>query len=384
MKKKTEAVLAAILALCMAFMLAACGNKGNEGSTPAESTQAGQESATEAQEKADASEATEEAPSVNVANPWQDGVSEQDVYVLVNAYFIVPDGAEGVLYRVLPSENLAEMDYKLDGMDFTARMKSTDTFEDISGMNYKWDVDEEQSVCGSEGRLRRAVTDEETADSLLWLDKPMHVMFSLSTAGKDLDGFDIVALAESTYQPADDSFMPGSFVEEKVEKSIFDSYDEILTYLDKGNAYAYFELEGYDGKLLAVTEETYDDLEGHQAAIEATFYGMFNGNVRFIGNAFSSGTAYPIRCDGAVIYAGGNHEYQSEFMNEDGTALIVKDYMYESIDEDGSVSYSGFRRQTNTSVDETVPADAEEGGKLFTSLVEEMTGKPVMDFTVVK
>ena len=191
---------------------------------------------------------------------------------------------------------------------------------------------------------------------------------------------DTVSMTENV-APSEE-FMPGSFVEEAAGKGTFESYDELLSYLKKDNGYAFFELEGYDGKLLAVTEQTFDDLEGHRAAIEATFYGETDGQVRFVGNAFSDGTAYPIRCDGKVIYSGGNHEFNSEFMNKDGNALIVKDYMVVDYDENGEASYYGFHRETNTSEDEDIPSDPAEAEKVFDSLFAEMGDKEVMDFTV--
>ena len=333
----------------------------------------------------DADEASNEPEegTAAIGNPWKDDVSADDVYDLVDAYFIVPDGAEHVLYRTLESQKLAEMQFSLDGLDFVARMKPTDAFEDISGMHCVWTVDDEQKVGPSDGRARRQITDEETSDSLLWRDDAMGIMFSLVTSAKDLDGFDIVGVAEQMYQPEDSGFMPGSFVEEAAGKSNFESFDELLSFLKKGQGYAYIELEGFDGKLLAVTDATYDDTEGHQAAMDVTFYGEYDGQICFIGNAFSSGTAYPVRCDGTAIYSAGNHEFQSEIMGEDGRALIVKEYMYVDYDENGKASYSGFIREDNSSEPQPVPEDPAEAEKLFGSLFEGLEDKPVIDFTVV-
>ena len=183
-------------------------------------------------------------------------------------------------------------------------------------------------------------------------------------------------------EPAEE-FMPGSFVEYAAGKETFESFDELISYLKDGEAYTYFDIEGFDGQLLAVTDGTFKDLEGHNAAIEATFYGNVDGTVRFVGNAFSGGTAYPIRCDGAVIYAAGNHEYQSEFMGADGTALIVKDYIHVEYDESGNASYTGFMRDTNASDGDDIPDDPKEAEKIFEELSDGLYDKPVMDFTIV-
>ena len=181
----------------------------------------------------------------------------------------------------------------------------------------------------------------------------------------------------------EEEFMPGSFVEVAAGKETFESFDELISYLKDGEAYTYFDIEGFDGQVLAVTDGTFDDLEGHTAAIDTTFYGEIDGTVCFIGNAFSGGTAYPIRCDGTVIYAAGNHEYQSEFMGPDGRALIVKDYVHVDYDENGNASYSGFRRGTNTSDGEDIPSDPAEAEKIFEELFADLEDKPVLDFTVV-
>ena len=118
--------------------------------------------------------------------------------------------------------------------------------------------------------------------------------------------------------------------------------------------------------------------------MDATFYGEVNGAVRFVGNAFSDGTAYPLRCDGKLVYDAGNHRYESEFMTPNGDALMVKDYVSQDYDDAGNVSYSGFLRDDNTSDGDDLPEDPKECEKIFNSLMDAMQEKPVMDFTVVE
>ena len=367
------------------MMLTSCGSSAGEPVSDAGETAASEvlESLDEKKEETAATESTggEDSGNTRLANPWKDNVSADDVYDLVNAYFIVPLGATNEVYRIMESDKLAEMDFERDGLKFTARMKPASAFEDISGMNYEWTADEPDDNIGDESRARRFISDEETVDSLLWYDKTSGMMFSLSTSDKDLDGFDITAIASEMYQPETEEFMPGSFVEEAAGKNNFTSYDEVLSYLKTGNGYAYFELEGYDGKLLAVAEKIYDDKEGHKVASEATFYGDFNGTVKFVGNAFSGGEAYPLKCDKTAVYDARDNAYESEFMGPQGDALIVKDYIIEDTDEQGNVTYSGFRRAENTSEGDDLPKDPAEAGKVFSSLMEEYGKKPVMEFT---
>lgn len=330
-------------------------------------------------------EATEEEGFVNMGNPWTDDASAEDVYALVNAYFIVPDGATDVIYRLLPSENLAEMQFDLDGLHFNARMKPSDTLEDISGVHGEWTSDMEDELNGSEARLRAMVDEEEMVHNIIWIDHVTGLVYSLTTQDKDLDGFDITAVAGSMYQPESEEFMPGSFVEEAAGKETFESFDELLSYLQPGNAYAYLELTDFDGKLIAVTEQSYDDLEGHNAAIEATFYGDVDGAVRFIGNAFSGGTAYPIRTDGTHIYYGSNRGFESEIMTSDGRSLMIEDTITYDYDEDGNEVYSGFLREDNKTFDSLdLPEDPEETAKLLDQMYEEYEKAEIINFTVVE
>ena len=138
--------------------------------------------------------------------------------------------------------------------------------------------------------------------------------------------------------------MPASFVEENAGKERFTGFDELISFLKPGQGYAYIELTGYDGKALAVTEETFDDPDGHKASTDVAVYAEVNGEVKNIGNAFSSGNAYPVRCDGSLLYTGSDHEYGSYFVTGDGDGLMMKDSITEESDEGGNVSYFGFTR----------------------------------------
>ena len=325
--------------------------------------------------------------TVAMGNPWKDDVSADEVYELVDAYFIVPDGAEDVTYRINESDRLAEMDFTLDDLKFCARMKPTELLEDISGLYYEWDGELDDTVSGAEAKFRSAVSDSEMVHNVIWFDES-GMSFSLMTSDKDLDGFDITAVVEAMYQPegnSEDDFMPSSFVEENAGKERFDSYDELISFLKPGQGYAYIELTGYDGKILAVTEETFDDPDGHKASSDAAVYAEINGEVKNIGNAFCSGTAYPLRCDGSLLYTGGDNEYGSYFVTGDGDGLMMKDSITEESDEDGKASYFGFTRETNDFDDtKDIPEDPAEGEKLFKELRDKAMKQQVIDFTVVE
>ncbi len=374
-KNVTVRILCAVMT-AMLFMLAtACGNKA-----------AGESSAA----------AKEEEAKKNMGNPWVD-ITEAEAQEIIPRLFVAPEGSTSQVWMKCEAlgdtekgiSPVVQLSFMLDGMDFTARAQSgVDENADIAGNYVEWSDGPDEVTLSTwgggnmTGKTCRAETGTGYVDQITWYDVEIGILYSLSVAAEDLDGFDIQAVAESM-APAEE-FMPGSFVEEKAGKESFESYEELISYLEKDNGYTYFKLEGYDGELLAVTEETFDDLDGHRASIDATFYGERDGQIRFVGNAFSDGTAYPIRCDGELIYNAGNHEYNSQFMNTTGDALIVKDYIHVDYDESGTPTYSGFRRETNASDSVDIPSDKAEAEKLFGSLVDEMGKKPVMDFTVIE
>lgn len=395
--KKSIAVRIAGLAMAGLLMtLSACGSNADAGKgaepAAAENADAGKGAESSAAEN---TESTEEGATTTIANPWVD-ITEAEANEIIPKLFVVPEGATDPVWRKCESlgdtkkniSPMVQLNFDKDGLSFVARAQTgLDEKADISGYYGDWTVGPEDTTLSTWGsgqmsaKTYRSITDEEYYDQITWYDVEIGISYCLSVSAKDLDGFDIQAVAES--MAPGEEFMPGSFVEEAAGKETFDSYDELISYLKKDNGYTYFKLEGYDGDLLAVTEQTYDDLNGHKASMEATFYGDINGKVKFIGNAFSSGTAYPVRCDGTLIYSAGNHEYTSQFMNKDGDALIVKDYISENFDENGNAEYSGFHREDNTYDSEDIPSDPAEAEKILAAFYDDLENKEVMNFTVV-
>lgn len=130
-----------------------------------------------------------------IANPWTE-VSTAELAEAVGTELSVPDGATEVTYRLLSESALGEADFSYYGLEFTARVQKTDALEDISGLYYDWTVTNECVVNGCEGESRRFLGENETVDLILWYDAENGFTHSLSTQDKDLDGFDIQAVAE--------------------------------------------------------------------------------------------------------------------------------------------------------------------------------------------
>ncbi len=145
------------------------------------------------------------ASAMAVANPWVESTSG-DIAEAIGATFGVPEGAEDVAYSLLPPENLAEMRFTLDGLEYTARIKLSEEFDDISGLYYEWESEEPCVIAFKQGLVKRVTEEGETIDLCLWHDADMGVMYSLSACGKDLDGFDITAVAGAIYAQASEVF----------------------------------------------------------------------------------------------------------------------------------------------------------------------------------
>ncbi len=140
------------------------------------------------------------SPEANMVNPWKETDHEgfmKDLGLDLN----VPEGAENVVFRVNDSEKLGEMRFRLNGIDFNARIKGAGSFEDISGMHYTWEHEEEGSAHWHQEKLMKGKDGDNTVEVFLWFDVVPGVMYSLSCSAPDLDGFDIIAVAQMVYKP---------------------------------------------------------------------------------------------------------------------------------------------------------------------------------------
>lgn len=136
--------------------------------------------------------------AVGMINPWV-GTDAEGFMEALGMTVAIPEGAENVAYRLMG--DLGEAQFTLDGMDYTARIKPAADFEDISGMYYEWESDESVTIGGCEGTEARVRDGDTTVDVCLWFDAAPGIMYSLSTKGADLDGFDLTAVAEMIYAP---------------------------------------------------------------------------------------------------------------------------------------------------------------------------------------
>ena len=82
----------------------------------------------------------------------------------------VPENATNVKHFIL-SEDTEEMHFTLDGLNYTARFKAADSFEDISDLRYDWTyTDDNDKVNGRNANSMRFIGNGLDIDVCLWYD----------------------------------------------------------------------------------------------------------------------------------------------------------------------------------------------------------------------
>ena len=139
-----------------------------------------------------------------MANPWED-LSLDEVKKLIGVPMNIPEGAEKAICRWYEGEKMAEMQFFWTNGDFCFRAQPVaprGELIDISGMYYTWKDEEEATVGGCPGTI--AQVQSETGDWVqrcLWYDNTTGVSYSLTVVAPDVDGLDLIALAEQIFLP---------------------------------------------------------------------------------------------------------------------------------------------------------------------------------------
>ncbi len=368
-----------------AVLLIGCGNAASGGST---SSSDGGNASSETTDNAPAN--ASETATTGLANPWQE-VTEDEAKKCCVRLFKAPDGATDIVWRTLQGSEtdsatqnpLVELDFKLNNLSFTARaQQGAGDDVDISGMNYNFPEPETGKLANwGEGNMEcktyRAKTDSETADLCTWYDVEIGIPYSLSVVDKDLDGFDIQAVAESMYCPENEPDNGGNanFVSEQAGREDFKDYNDVISCLKADQGYAYLTLSGYDGEILAVADLVFG---ADSSAPNASLFAMDGDKVVYLGEVSGNGSAYPLRYEDGVLYGGDNHNYTSYFMVSAYPAIMVKDSISDGIEGGG---FSGFTRESN---DFDHDKEFTGGQEEFDKLISERENKALLTFTTVK
>ncbi len=184
------------------------------------------------------------------------------------------------------------------------------------------------------------------------------------------------------YEP----FIPNGFIEEKIQKNEFDSYEEVISYLEAGQAYTYVDVLGSDELVLLVTEATYDNQDGKNDAvsISAYVYIQNENGVTCSSMVASEDTAYPIAVKDGLLYTAGNHIVEADCISQETHAVMVKAYISEDYDENGTAHYTGFIRSGNQVYEDGKEVDDADEDHQYQALRDEYANAEIINFTVVQ
>lgn len=182
-------LIALLLALCLVMSFAACGKTAEA------------EVETEVETEVEAEVEAEPELIEGVANPMVETTNEEMGQTL-GFNFAVPAGATDCKFFII-ADTLGEMQFQYNGVEMTARMKAVADVElvDISGMYYTWTDEQDVEVKYCEGKLMTYAGEDTTIEACIWLDVVPGVAYSVTAQGTDLDGFDLLAIADEIFVP---------------------------------------------------------------------------------------------------------------------------------------------------------------------------------------
>lgn len=176
--------------------------------------------------------------------------------------------------------------------------------------------------------------------------------------------------------------IPNTFVEEAAGKTEFDSYEELISYLKKGEGYAYVKLTGQDEDVLVISDSLFEDSEKNLVSDVANIYLISDGKVRYGSVVGGRGEDYPVHAADGLIYEAGDDFVGSSFISGETHGVMYKDFVMKSTEDDGSVSYLGTLRESNDfDHDEDVDTDSDE---IYEKEMGEYNAAPVVVFAEAK
>ena len=226
MNKKAIAILTGCMLTVTAFTGCAQKQETADTAQKAETTEA--EATVEITQ--DSGEPAEEETTVGIANPWED-ITEEEANEIIPKLFKVPDDAQNPGWMKCeelgdPAKNispLVQLSFKELDMEFTSRaQQGAPEDADIAGLYVEWTVGpEDVTLAGWDmsGKTYRSINDTGYVDLITWYDNELGISYALSVADKDLDGFDIQAVAEQMYKGGDTASGNSSEAPEETEAS---------------------------------------------------------------------------------------------------------------------------------------------------------------------
>ena len=99
---------------------------------------------------------------------------------------------------MLEGEKMEQMTFEIEGVSYCARAKAGEN-EDISGMYYDWEQEENSMVAYCDAVIKTAMAGDEKAEGCIWYDMVPGVAYSLSTLCNKDENSDIRAVAEQVF-----------------------------------------------------------------------------------------------------------------------------------------------------------------------------------------
>ncbi|MBO4457445.1 MAG: hypothetical protein J5802_06985 [Butyrivibrio sp.] len=361
--------------LSVAAMLIMTGCANNGGNIEPETT-----------EQADNSDVNEAGASESIPetlpSTWED-ITEEEANEDTVRLFKIPEGAENVQWSMKGTGDseypLIQAKFVLDGVEYTARTQyGASENSDISELDNEWATTETGNIGWYDGNMEArfcSYVGDESINLCTCYDFEIGIAYSFEAKAKDLEGFDITSVV-NLMEP-EMEHMLSSFVEQAAGKDSFSSYDEVISYLTKGQGYTYIKLTGSESDLLIVTEKTYKSGDKN-VSTDAYIFVNNNGKIMSSSSLYTTDEKYPLTVRDGILYECKPNEYATWVVGPDGDGIMMKDCITKYPD---TGSYVGFTRESN---DFESTVDFTGGEKEYKAYWENYNTEDAIDFTVVE
>ena len=129
--------------------------------------------------------------------------SEEEIMQMLGVRFGHTDEMSDVFYETVGT--LAQLNFMMNGVSYTARIQSTNEFQNIAEFEFDpWAISDDCMIGWCEANTMLAQQDGEIFALCLWYDAAPGLMYSVSARVNDLKGLDIQKAAESVFAPLQD------------------------------------------------------------------------------------------------------------------------------------------------------------------------------------
>ena len=151
-----------------------------------------------------------------VASPIYE-TSAEEVLEELGFNMITPVGAKDIVYSIIDysggenlgmEENIAQVDFTLDGIAYTYRARAAAEWTDISGSYINWDEDVDTNVGYAVGKtfiaedIQFPGDEPENVGLILWFDAVHNIQYSLHM-NREADYRVLWSLAEQLFKPVE-------------------------------------------------------------------------------------------------------------------------------------------------------------------------------------